>query len=160
SHPAAGTERSPRMSTTLGCDDPMAAMLGVLRSPTRNRYFYGKMLDAHHLRLEQDYVNQMRWLMNRLSLGTGVLCGLEVRIRDQARHLVQIGPGVAVDGLGREIIVPTPSAPFDFKKLADESQREGDAGEEGAMPAPAIAEAGHEPVEAGVAEAPVPLAAA
>jgi len=110
------------MSTRIGCDDPLAAMLGALRSPTRNRYFYGKMLDAHHFKLEQDYVNQMRWLMNRLSLGTGVLCGLEVSVDPDGKE-ARIKPGVAVDGLGREIIVPA-LARFDFKKMRDETAKE------------------------------------
>jgi hypothetical protein len=106
------------MSTTL---EHLQQSVGALRSPTRNRYFYGKLLDAHHFRIEQDYVNQMRWLMNRLSLGTGVLCGLQVSV-DSEKHLARIAPGVAVDGFGREIIVPQPTAPFDFIALARSGQ--------------------------------------
>ena len=76
-----------------------------LESPTRNNYFYGKLLDVFHLEMEQDYFNRKRWLLNRLGLGTGVLCGLEVeRMRDDNSILVK--PGVAIDALGRLIIVP------------------------------------------------------
>jgi hypothetical protein len=77
--------------------------LRKLTEPRRNRYFYGKMLDVPQLRLEQDYGKKKQWLMNRLSLGTGVLCGLGVVI-DKGKLCVN--PGVAIDPFGREIIVP------------------------------------------------------
>jgi hypothetical protein len=86
----------------------------------RNRYFYGKLLDVHHLELEQRYLNEKRWLINRLALGTGVLCGLELRA---ARGGIVIAPGVAIDGLGREIVVPEPHAIRDPFALTDESGR-------------------------------------
>jgi hypothetical protein len=73
-----------------------------LHAPVRNRYFYGKLLDADHLELEQRYFLEMGRLINRLTLGTGVLCGLRVGERDGK---VVVTPGVAVDGLGREIVV-------------------------------------------------------
>jgi hypothetical protein len=68
----------------------------------RNRYFYGKLLDVYHLELEQRYLNEKRWLMNRLGLGTGVLCGLELESSDGK---VVLHPGVAIDSRGREIVV-------------------------------------------------------
>src|SRR5215467_1527080 len=106
------------MSPNNGCDDAAAtALLGTLQSPTRNRYFYGKMLDAQHLTLEQNYYNRLRWMMNRLSLGSGVLCGLEIN-PPQPDGTTTINPGVAVDALGREIIVPVQSQKFDPLKLA------------------------------------------
>ena len=77
--------------------------LSELDAPRRNRYFYGKLLDVPHFDMEQAYVIQQRWLLNRLSLGEGVLCGLSVTV--QANQIC-ISPGVAIDGLGREIIVP------------------------------------------------------
>src|SRR5687767_13212850 len=77
---------------------------GALESPRRNRYFYGKLLDEAHLRMEQEYFNRKRWMLNRLSLGSGVLCGLAVQPRDGKIH---VGPGVAIDNAGREIIVPS-----------------------------------------------------
>lgn len=83
-----------------------------LESPVRNRYYYGKLLDAHHLELEQRYGNLKRWLMNRLSLGTGVLCGLEVTASADGSR-VRVSAGAAVDGLGREIIVPRDTRPID-----------------------------------------------
>src|SRR6187551_679292 len=81
----------------------MDANLALLETPRRNHYFYGKLLDELHLRMEQDYFNDKRWLLNRLALGRGVLCGLQVSISGKA---VCVEAGVAIDGLGREIVVP------------------------------------------------------
>jgi len=83
--------------------------LGALSAPRRNHYFYGKLLDEHDFRMEQEYFNRKRWLLNRLGLGSGVLCGLEVAAKGGSGGVspaVCISPGVAVDALGREIIVP------------------------------------------------------
>ncbi|MEJ1961442.1 MAG: hypothetical protein WDO56_07820 [Gammaproteobacteria bacterium] len=77
--------------------------LDELAAPKRNHYFYGKLLDEMHLRLEQDYFNGKRSLLNRLALGSGVLCGLQITPENK---LVRVSPGVAIDGFGREIIVP------------------------------------------------------
>src|SRR5512136_2899485 len=79
--------------------------LNKLLAPERNHYYYGKLLDEHSLQMEQDYVNRKRWLLNRLGLGAGVLCGLEVTASADGKQL-RISPGVAIDALGREIIVP------------------------------------------------------
>lgn len=89
-----------------------------LESPTRNRYYYGKLLDAHHLDLEQRYGNLKRWLLNRLSVGTGVLCGLDVTASSDGSR-VRVSAGVAVDGLGREIIVPRDSRGIDPAQPTD-----------------------------------------
>ena len=73
-----------------------------LAKPERNKYFYGKMLDDKSLTLEQHYFNQKRWLLNRLGLGCGVVCGLQTVIQDDK---VCIAAGVALDSQGREITV-------------------------------------------------------
>jgi hypothetical protein len=75
---------------------------------TRNKYFYGKLMDAFHFTLEQKYLNRKRWLLNQLALGSGVLCGLQVAPTTDGKQVV-VGPGVAIDNLGREIIVPSSS---------------------------------------------------
>lgn len=80
-----------------------ARRLGKLSEPRRNNYFYGKLLDELHFRMEQDYFNGKRWLLNRLILGEGVVCGLDVTIQDGKLCMT---PGVAIDALGREIVVP------------------------------------------------------
>ena len=82
-----------------------ARALARLVSFSRNKYFYGKMLTERELTLEQCYMNRKRWLINRLGLGSGVLCGLEVEPSEDGTRLL-VHPGVAIDPLGREILVP------------------------------------------------------
>lgn len=82
----------------------------ALRSPVRNRYFYGKLLDVYHFQLETDYMNAKRHLLNRLVSGYGVVCGLDVQPGTDGRHVV-VTPGVAIDKWGREIVVPEPTSP-------------------------------------------------
>lgn len=77
----------------------------------RNRYFYGKLLDVFHFELEQDYLNNKRWLLNRLISGYGVVCGLDVQPAPSGRAVV-VTPGIALDQGGREIIVPRTSEPI------------------------------------------------
>ena len=93
--------------------------LGHLTEPARNRYFFGKLLDATNLEREQAYVNRKRWLLNRLGLGAGVMCGLDVVVANDGRRIV-VRPGVAVDGFGREIVVPADSPPVDPRRPTDE----------------------------------------
>lgn len=81
-------------------------LLRTLHSPKRNHYYYGKPLDVRSFELEQCYGIDKQWLLNRLTLGTGVLCGL--RVVPGADGTVALQRGVAIDGLGREIIVPDP----------------------------------------------------
>jgi hypothetical protein len=96
-----------------------------LISPVRNRYFYGKLLDVRHLEMEQRYMNEKRWLVNRLGLGAGVLCGLEVEPAGE-EGLIVVRPGIAIDPLGREIVVDRP-VKVDARQLTDECGRpEGD----------------------------------
>ncbi len=82
------------------------SLLRTMRALTRNNYYYGKPLDARSFQLEQCYGTESRWLRNRLTLGKGVVCGLRVVPGADGRVVVQ--PGVAIDGLGREILVPAP----------------------------------------------------
>jgi hypothetical protein len=72
------------------------ARFGMLTAPARNNYFYGKLLDVFHFQMEQTYLNRQRWLGNRLGVGTGVLCGLEVELDDVTR--IRTGDGVAPGG--------------------------------------------------------------
>src|SRR5437868_11554776 len=86
------------MATTLRSD---------LRTFVRNNYYYGKLLDVDHFQMEADYANAKRWLLNRLVVGYGVVCGLNVLPSpDRRPHSIVITPGVAIDKWGREIVVP------------------------------------------------------
>jgi len=75
----------------------------VLTPARRNHYFFGKILNVGDLEMEQDYGKQKRWLINRLTLGSGVVDGLSVGVNDDR---LTITDGVAFDGLGREIVIP------------------------------------------------------
>jgi len=92
----------------------------VLAAPQRNQYFYGKLLDVPHLALEQEYFNGKRWLLNRLLESSGVVSGLAVVPAVNGTRLA-IQPGVAIDGWGREIVVPALGIPFDPRQLTDDN---------------------------------------
>lgn len=88
--------------------------------PTRNRYFYGKLLDVFHFELEQRYFNNKRWMLNRLVSGYGVVCGLGVQLGPDNQSVVVL-PGVAIDKCGREIIVCQKSDPVPLPAPPDAS---------------------------------------
>lgn len=73
-------------------------------APRRNNFFFGKMMGVAQFEQEQRYGLGQRWLINRLTLGTGILCGLDVEATSDGRR-IRIAPGVAVDPWGREIVV-------------------------------------------------------
>lgn len=77
--------------------------IGKLDAPKRNNYYFSKMMDVLQFEMEQSYHNDKRRLLNRLSVGTGVLCGLQVHAKDGA---ICVDPGVALDAFGREVTVP------------------------------------------------------
>jgi hypothetical protein len=66
-------------------------------------YFDGQLLSADDFRTEQDYHRNMRYLHNRLLHGWGVVDGLDV---DDDGGRVRVSPGVAIDALGRELVLP------------------------------------------------------
>ena len=68
----------------------------------RNHYFKGKSLTARDLADEQKYFNEKRWLINRMVLGWGVVCGLDVCVDDCG---LRIESGLALDCCGRELLV-------------------------------------------------------
>ena len=70
----------------------------------RNNYFYGKQFTVRDLLQEQSYFNDKRHLINRMVLGWGVVCGLDVYWNSEKRKLV-VEPGMALDCCGHEIIV-------------------------------------------------------
>lgn len=76
-----------------------------VREFERNNYFHGKVLSARDLTLEQRYFNEKRWLLNRMVLGWGVVCGLDVALEGGA---LVVQPGLALDCCGHEILVCEP----------------------------------------------------
>lgn len=69
----------------------------------RNRYYAGKMLTSADFQAEQSYFMNKNCFMNALMYGSGIVCGLGVFSLDDLSILVE--SGVAIDGLGREIVV-------------------------------------------------------
>lgn len=86
----------------------------ALQQFERNKYFYGKMMTVRDFELEQDYLNGKRYLLNRLTHGKGLLYGFSnlelLQNSDEVSIWFKDG-GVALDSLGREIVVP-----MDMKK--------------------------------------------
>jgi hypothetical protein len=76
-----------------------------LRTPVRNAYYYGQLLGVANLELETDYGIEHRRRHNRLVLGWGVVCGLDVEAHDDGTK-VRVLPGEGIDGAGRELVVP------------------------------------------------------
>jgi hypothetical protein len=74
------------------------------KAPRRPRYFSGQLLTPDVLEAEQSYFLGGRRSDNRRLHGWGVVCGLGVT--PSASGGVVIEPGIAIDGLGREIVVP------------------------------------------------------
>lgn len=72
----------------------------------RNRYFYGKLLTVRDFESEQKYFNDKRRLLNRLLFGSGVVAGMQIVAVDDKTITVEMG--VAIDYLGREIVIPAP----------------------------------------------------
>lgn len=72
----------------------------------RNRYFYGKLLTVRDFEVEQRYMRQKTQLLNRLSLGAGVVCGLGVTAVDDVTLLVE--SGAALDYQGRMVVLEEP----------------------------------------------------
>jgi hypothetical protein len=81
--------------------------LAELHHPRRNRYYAGRLLAASDLETEQDYVRGADAQLARHVLGAGVVCGLDVTAgRAGDRPGIRVGPGLALDGWGRRIVVP------------------------------------------------------
>jgi hypothetical protein len=77
----------------------------------KNNYFYGKLMTVRDFEAEQDYINGKRHLLNRLTTGSGIVCGLafdggEVYAEGDNINITFQTGGVAIDCLGREISVP------------------------------------------------------
>jgi len=77
-------------------------------SGLRNNYFEGKRLTADAFRVEQDYLIDRRRLLNRAIHGWGVVYGFGFKVappdEDGASGRFEIGPGLALDACGRELV--------------------------------------------------------
>lgn len=73
----------------------------------RLNYFAHQFLREHDFKAEQEYHIAMRRQHNRLLHGWGIVEGLEVRRKSD--HEIVIDPGIAIDNLGREIVLIAPA---------------------------------------------------
>jgi hypothetical protein len=71
----------------------------------RTNFFYGLLMDADRFQKDHAFFNGKRWLLNRVAVGSGVLCGLDVRLAAGPSTKWIIDPGIAIDALGREVVV-------------------------------------------------------
>lgn len=94
----------------------------AIRAFERSNFFYGLLLDAERLQKDHAFFNGKRALLNRLTLGLGVVCGLDVRTVAGPPRQWFIDPGVAIDGMGREVVVAE-SYPFDPAQPTDDEGR-------------------------------------
>ncbi len=90
--------------------DPLLAALARLAPPVSNAYFHGQLLGVANFRREQEYHKLRDWRQNLHATGGGILTGLEVNagLAADGRFTVTVAPGIAVDLLGRDIVVPHP----------------------------------------------------
>ena len=101
-------------------DAPVLERECALQSFVRTRYFHGQLLEVLHFDSEQRYLNEKRWLINRLVLGYGVVCGLNVTAEGQS---VRVTAGLALDQAGREIVVPCTSKPVEVPPRPAEQEQ-------------------------------------
>jgi hypothetical protein len=74
------------------------------KAPRRPTYSFGQLLSAEVLEAEQSYFLGGRRSDSRRLHGWGVVCGLGVTPSGSCGVIIE--PGIAIDGLGREIVVP------------------------------------------------------
>ena len=94
------------------------ALIGGISTPERNNYFYGQLLDEAALRKEQNYGRFKSALRNRALVGSGVACGLALTSSSEGE--IFVGPGLAIDPAGRELVVSEP-VPVPLAELTDDT---------------------------------------
>jgi len=72
----------------------------------RLNYYFGKLMTVRDFKTEQSYFNEKRWLLNRMTIGWGVVCGLAVEECNDKQ--VRVTSGLALDQYGNEILVCQP----------------------------------------------------
>jgi hypothetical protein len=77
----------------------------------KNRFFDGKLMTARDMRAEQQYHAERLELVTRATTGSGIVRGLGVRSLEPTDGELEISvdSGVAIDGVGRPLVVDTPT---------------------------------------------------
>jgi hypothetical protein len=107
----------------LNCDDQYEPRIEdcKLKKPESMNFFSGQLLGVQDFNQEKNYFNEKRHLLNRVIHGSGIVCGLEINkvelvkencicspegnVETISRWIAEVSEGVALDCLGREIIV-------------------------------------------------------
>ena len=73
----------------------------------KNAYFHGKLITARDMIAEQKVHEDKLYMINRLTLGNGIVCGLKVEKieKSDGKLKVEIQPGMAIDCCGRILVV-------------------------------------------------------
>ena len=87
----------------------------------RLHYYNSQFLVAEDFNDEQLYHNQMRRLHNRSLHTWGVVSGLEVSGTTGATRVV-VAPGIAIDRLGREVVLPAQPDPIGLDRFDADSK--------------------------------------
>jgi hypothetical protein len=77
----------------------------------RVRYFSGQVLGVSDFQAEQDYVRGKHRLLNRMTLGEGIVSGLDVTIDTTSSGnapVISVAPGVAIAADGEALVLPQP----------------------------------------------------
>src|SRR3954453_3289773 len=83
------------------------SFIDLTRSIERQRFFDGQRLFADDLQQIEGFNREMRWLHNQSLHQPGIGNGFAVSGRKGDRQ-VGVGPGYAIDDLGREIVLTSP----------------------------------------------------
>ncbi|WP_046867552.1 hypothetical protein [Microvirga massiliensis] len=71
----------------------------------RNNFYYGKLMDVDQFWKDAIYANGKRWMLNRVMLASGTAGGLDV-VGDMTNPgFGFIRPGLAIDPVGRELVL-------------------------------------------------------
>jgi len=99
-----GAKASPTANCTCGAR-PDCPDSGILRP----NFFAGQLLTEDDLQQITVYQNNKRRLTNRYVIGTGVVCGLKVKLGEpDAPSAVTVQPGYALDCCGNDIVLNCP----------------------------------------------------
>jgi len=71
----------------------------------RNNFWHGKLMGVQEFERDQQYLLSLQRTLSRLTVGAGVLCGLEVWADGAG---IAVAPGAALDGHGRLVVVARP----------------------------------------------------
>jgi hypothetical protein len=133
--------------TKINCNDEwsMDKEDCKLKQFQRNLFYNGKLLTASDFNLESSYFNEKRHIINRLVLGSGIVCGLKVIKIEKVSETCYCGPdgearmvadrwraeieaGVALDCIGREIVCSKTGKYFVSEEILPEKFGEGPFG--------------------------------